>query len=166
MNIAPISLHRSSGAGLGRLAVALLCGSLLLAAGCGTLRPVPAPFDAQAYTPIDYQELLHPEQAGLHDGQMVRVQAYYWQTLAYDPAIASNYLTLPRYPISWYRLRWSALYGSEDMRGYYDLVAMSPEQVDHYKLKRLEPIVIYGEMSRLSPGLYLLVHHIEKIPPS
>jgi len=45
-------------------------------------------------------------------------------------------------------------------------VAMTKEQVDRYKLKRMEPIMIYGEISKLSPGLYLLVHHIEKIPPS
>jgi hypothetical protein len=156
----------TSGAGRGCLAAALICVCLLLAPGCGTLRPVPEPFDAQAYTPIDYQDLLHPDQAGLHDAQKVRVQAYYWQRLTYDPAIVSNYLTLARYPVEWYQLRWSAIYGAEDMHGYYDLVAMTKEQVDRYKLKRMEPIMIYGEISKLSPGLYLLVHHIEKIPPS
>ena len=75
-----------------------------------------------------------------------------------------NYLTLPRYPIRWYRLRWFAIYGSEQMTGYYDLAAMSPEQEEEYKaIKRLDHVLIYGELSPLRPGVFLRVHHIEKI---
>jgi hypothetical protein len=49
------------------------------------------------------------------------------------------------------------------MEGYYDLAALSPEQEKQYKIKRLDPILIYGELSPIKPGLFLRVHHIEKI---
>jgi len=158
-----------SGVRLRSLALALcrvmILGCLWLPGACGTLRSVPAPFTPQDYTPIDYQDLLKSGPAGLHDGQKIRVQAYYWQPLDYDQAIVRNYLTLPRYPSRWYQLRWFATYGAPDLRGYYDLAAMTPAQAESYKLKRLDPITIYGEMTELRPGLYLQVHHIEKIPP-
>jgi hypothetical protein len=144
------------------LKVLLLCGLLGLSA-CGELRPRPAAFDPQVYTPIAYQDLLAPRQAGLHPGQKVRVKAYFWQYLDYDPAMVRNYLTLPRYPIRWYRLQWFATYDTADMTGYYDLAAISPEQAENYKLQRLDPVLLYGELSRLGPGLYLQVFHIEKI---
>jgi hypothetical protein len=116
--------------------VILLCGLLSLSA-CGELRPHPAAFDPQAYTPITYQELLAPGPAGLHAGQQVRVQAYFWQYLDYDPAMVRNYLTLLRYPIRWYQLQWFATYGTPDLTGYFDLAAMTPEQASQYKFKRL-----------------------------
>jgi hypothetical protein len=143
--------------------VGLLAGCLLLAGGCGELRPVPAPIEPQAYKPIDYQALLDPAKAGLQAGELVQVKAYFWQDLYYDPAMVRNYLTLPRYPIRWYTLNWFAIYGSERMKGYYDLAAMSPEQAEMYKLKRMDHILIYGELSPLKPGVFLQVHHIEKI---
>jgi hypothetical protein len=145
-----------------RFLVLILAGCLLVSA-CGTLRPAPEAFESQAYKPIDYQELLHSDRAGLKNGDLVRVKAYFWQYLTYDPAIVPNYLTLPRYPIRWYTLRWFATYGSAKMTGYYDLAALSPEQEKEYKLKRLDHIMIYGELSRLAPGVFLRVHHIEKI---
>jgi hypothetical protein len=142
----------------------LLATGLLLAGACGELRPVPEPIEAQAYKPIEYQDLLHPAQAGLQEGELVRVKAYFWQYLLYDPAMARNYLTLPRYPIRWYKLRWFAVYGSEQMTGYYDLAAINPELAEKYKnIKRLDHILIYGELSPLRPGVYLQVHHLEKI---
>lgn len=142
----------------------LLAGCLLVVSACGELRPVPEPFEAQAYKPIDYQELLDPTPAGLKAGDLVRVRAFFWQYLEYDPAMVRNYLTLPRYPIRWYQLRWCALYGSERMTGYYDLAALSPDQAEKYKnIKRLDPILVYGELSALNPGVFLRVHHIEKI---
>ncbi len=106
----------------------ILAGCLVWLSACGTLGPVPAPIEPQAYRPIDYQELLDPGKAGLKAGDLVQVKAYFWQYLTYDPAMVRNYLTLPRYPIRWYQLRWFALYGSERLKGYYDLAAMSPEQ--------------------------------------
>jgi hypothetical protein len=142
----------------------LLAGCLILANACGELRPVPEGFDAPAYKPIEYQHLQDPAKAGLKDGDLVRVKAYFWQYLTYDPAMVRNYLTLPRYPIRWYRLRWFAIYGSDRMEGYYDLAAMSPEQEEEFqKIKRLDHVLIYGELSPLKPGLFLRVHHIEKI---
>ncbi len=142
---------------------ALLAGCLMLASACGELRPVPAPIEPQAYKSIDYQELLDPAKTGLQAGDLVRVRAYFWQYLDYDPAIIRNYLTLPRYPIRWHNLRWFATFGSEKMTGYYDLAALSPDQAEKYKIKRLDPILIYGELSPLKPGVFLRVHHLEKI---
>jgi hypothetical protein len=141
-----------------------LAGGLLLASACGELQPVPAPIEVEAYKPIEYQDLLHPAQAGLHEGELVRVKAYFWQYLLYDPAMVRNYLTLLRYPIRWYKLRWFAVYGSDQMTGYYDLAALSPDQAEKYKgIKRLDHIQIYGELSPLRPGVYLQVHRLEKI---
>ena len=147
-----------------RLLGLILAGCLVWVCACGELRPVPAPIEPQAYKPIDYQELLDPAKAGLQAGDLIRVKAYFWQYLTYDPAMARNYLTLPRYPIRWFQLRWFAIYDSERMEGYYDLAALSPEQEEKYKaIKRLDPILIYGELSPLRPGVFLRVHHIETI---
>jgi hypothetical protein len=144
------------------LGVCLFCGLLSFCA-CGELRSRPDTFDPQVYTPIEYQDLLAPRQAGLDAGDKIRVKAYFWQYLDYDPAIIRNYLTLPRYPIRWYRLRWFATYRTDDLTGYYDLAAITPEQAEKYQLQRLDPVLLYGELSRLGMGLYLQVHHIEKI---
>ena len=146
----------------GWLGVILLC-SLLGFSACGELRPHPAAFDPQAYTPIAYRDLLAPGPAGLQAGQQVRVQAYFWQYLDYDPAIVRNYLTLFRYPVRWYQLKWFAIYDTADLTGYYDLAAITPEEADRYKLKRLDPVMLYGELARLGQGFYLQVFHIEKI---
>ncbi len=94
----------------------ILAGCLVLVCACGELRPVPE-FEAQAYKAIDYQDLLDPAKAGLQAGDLVRVKAYFWQYLTYDPAMVRNYLTLPRYPVRWFNLRWFATYGSERMDG-------------------------------------------------
>lgn len=145
-----------------RLGVLVLCG-LLGAAGCGRLRPHPATFDPNSYKPITYQDLLAPDEAGLQAGEKVRVKAYFWQYVDYDPAMVRNYLTLLRYPIRWYRLRWFALYRTDDFRGYYDLAAMTPEVAARYKLTRLEPVMLYGEFSQLGTGLFFQVFHVEKL---
>ncbi|MGD0828355.1 MAG: hypothetical protein ABSA09_09780, partial [Desulfobaccales bacterium] len=110
------------------LGFSLALAVCLAASACGELRPAPRSFEAQGYRAIDFQELLNPARAGLKAGDLVRVRAFFWQYLTYDPAIVRNYLTLPRYPVSWYRLRWFAIYASEKMEGYYDLAALSPEQ--------------------------------------
>jgi hypothetical protein len=146
----------------GWLGVILLYGLFGFPA-CGELRPHPAAFDPQAYTPIAYQDLLAPGLPSLHAGQKVRVQAYFWQYLDYDPAIVRNYLTLFRYPIRWYQLRWFSTYDTADLTGYFDLAALTPEQAEQYELKRLDPVMLYGELARLGSGLYLQVFHIEKI---
>ena len=54
-------------------------------------------------------------------------------------------------------------YATADLTGYFDLAALTPEQADRYKLKRLDPVMLYGELTRLGSGLYLQVFHIEKI---
>lgn len=152
---------RASGR-FGWLGVILLY-ALFGCAACGELRPLPAAFDPQVYTPIAYQDLLAPGPAGLQAGQKVRVRAYFWQYLDYDPAMVRNYLTLLRYPVRWYQLRWFATYDTADLTGYYDLAAVTPEQADRYKLKRLDPVMLYGELARLGPGVYLQVFHVEPI---
>ncbi len=146
---------------LSRLAAAI--ASLALLCACGELRPAPATFEPQAYTPIEYQALLNPGPAGLRDGRLVKVKAYFWQFLSYDPAMVPNYLTLARHPAGWLQLRWFALYGSEEMKGYYDLAALDESRLHLYRLKRLEPVMVYGKFCRLTPCYYLHVHHIEKI---
>jgi hypothetical protein len=141
----------------------ILLGLLFGGAACGELRPHPAAFESRDYTPIAYQDLLAPGPTALQAGQKVRVQAYFWQYLDYDPAMVRNYLTLLRYPVKWYQLRWFATYGTADLTGYFDLAAVTPEQADRYKLKRLDPVMLYGELARLGPGFYLQVFHIEPI---
>ena len=162
--------HRATARKAGRYRRALpyllgacLAAGLALLCACGELRPLPPAIEPQGYTAIEYQELLNPRQAGLQAGQMVRVKAYFWQFLEYDPAMVRNYLSLARHPLGWPRLRWFAVYGSEEMKGYYDLAALDASRLDMYKLKRLEPIMLYGEISSLGTGLYLHVHHIEEI---
>jgi hypothetical protein len=140
----------------------ILCGLLGISA-CGQLRPYPDTFDPQAYKPIEYQDLLAPKAAGLNAGDKIRVKAYFWQYVDYDPAMIRNYLTLLRYPIRWYRLQWFAIYRTDDLTGYYDLAAITPELAEKYQLQRLDPIMIYGELSQLGMGLFLQVFHIEKI---
>jgi hypothetical protein len=140
------------GAGLAAF-LAFLCA-------CGELRPHPGGFEPQAYTPLEYQELVNPRQVG----QMVRVKAYFWQQLDYDPAPVRNYLSLARHPLGWSKLRWFALYGSEDLKGYYDLAAMDASRLKLFQPKRLEPILVYGQLSSLGQGCYLHVHHLERAP--
>lgn len=142
---------------------ALLGGAGAIICSCGELRPAPPTFEVQSYAPIEYQDLLNPRPSGLQAGQMVRVKAYFWQFLDYDPAMVRNYLSLARHPLGWPRLKWFALYGSEEMKGYYDLAALDASRLHLFKLTRLEPIMVYGQLSSLAPGYYLHVHHVEPI---
>ncbi len=156
--ITPWSRTRAEG-GL----VALLMGLVWLLAACGQLPPLPAQVELESYAPITYQELLAPGTAKLQAGQKIKVPAYYWEFLTYDPAIVRNYLDMARYPLSWPKLQWFATYGTPDLRGYFDLAALDPSQKKTYGLHRLDHIMIYGELASLGPGLYLRVHHIAKI---
>lgn len=138
--------------------------ALLLAGACGELRPLPPRVDLEAYRPITYQDLLHPDAASLHTGEMIKVPAYFWEFLSYDPAIVRNYLNMLGHPLSWPKLEWFATYGAADMTGYFDLAALDPSQRKAYpKLNRLDRLMIYGELAPLGPGRYLRVHHIDKI---
>jgi hypothetical protein len=141
----------------------LLAGGIILLSACGEVRLLPAVIEPQDYPLIAYEQLLDPGPAGLKAGQKIKVPAYFWEFLSYDPAMVSYYLTLARHPLSWYKLQWFALYGTEDMKGYYDLAALAPDQRKLYSLKRLDHIMVYGELASLGSGLYLHVHHMEKI---
>ena len=143
--------------------LALLAGILLLLAACGQLPPLPAQVEPEGYTPITYQELLAPGAAKLQAGQRIKVPAYFWEFLSYDPAMVRYYLDLLRHPLSWYKLQWFATYGTPDMQGYFDLAALDPSQKKVYRLHRLDHLMIYGELASLGPGFYLRVHHLERI---
>jgi len=144
------------------LAGALLALSLLTW-GCGQVRPLSGTLAPQEYQEITYDQLLHPGAAGLQAGQKVKVPAYFWQFVDYDPDMVRDYLNLARHPLSWSKLKWFALYGSPEMRGYYDRAALDADRVSLYPVRRLEPVMVYGELSALGPGLYLHVYHREKI---
>jgi len=134
----------------------------LVFTGCGTMQPVPAEFNPAAYTPIDFGLLLAPRTPGLHDGQLIRCEAYFWEFLTYDPAPAHYYFNQLRYPTRWGELEWFALYRDADMQGYFDLGAMSAELRREFDPKRLDPLIIYGELVPMGGRrLYLQVHHLE-----
>jgi hypothetical protein len=144
-----------------RLLLVLLFGILPLTA-CGSMKPVPAPFNPADYTPIDFA-LLQRDSSSLHAGQLVRCQAYFWQFLTHDPAPQYYYFNQLRYPFSWGELEWFALYANADMTGYFDRGVMSHPQLLEFNLKRLEPLIIYGELVPLGGSkLYLQVHHLER----
>jgi len=146
----------------------LLAAALFSGASCGELRPLPVSFEAQDYTLISYSQLLDARQGGLVAGQKVRVPAYFWEFLTYDPAIVYNYLTYTQHPLEWHRLRWFATYGTPEMREYFDRAALDKDKVDKDKIKgspikRMDHVMIYGELASLGGGLYLRVHHLDKI---
>jgi hypothetical protein len=148
-------------AGCSRFFLLLVFGILSLTA-CGSIRPVPASFNQADYTPIDF-DLLIRDSSSLHAGDLIRCQAYFWQFLTYDPAPRYYYFNQLRYPFSWGDLEWFALYQDANFQGYYDRGAMTHRQRLEFNLKRLEPIIIYGELVTMGGSkLYLLVHHLER----
>ncbi len=149
-------------AGCSRFFLVLLFGLLSLTA-CGSMRPVPASFNQADYTPIDF-DLLRRDAGSLHPGDLVRCQAYFWQFLTYDPSPGHYVLNHLRHPFSWGDLEWFALYRDVNLQGYFDRGAMSHRQRLDFDPKRLEPIVIYGELVPMGRNrLYLLVHHLERL---
>jgi hypothetical protein len=149
------------GAGVLLAGAALVWG--LLAWGCGRVLPLPASIEPQDYREITYDQLLHPDTGGLKAGDKVKVPAYFWQYVDYDPDMVRDYLNLMRHPLSWPKLKWFALYGSPELKGYYDRAALDKDREKLYPVHRLEPVMVYGQLSPLGPGLYLHVHHLEKI---
>jgi hypothetical protein len=146
---------------LSLLAVLLIAVSL---PNCGRYRSVPAAWDPVAYRLVTVQELKAPRTAGLAAGQKVEVHAYFWEFLIYDPAMVRNYLTLLRHPLAWPQLEWFAVYGTPQMQGYFDRVAMDEEQRRSYALHRLDPVMIFGELASMGGGLlYLRVHRLHKL---
>jgi hypothetical protein len=150
-------------AGRCRFLLLLLFAALLLTA-CGSMKPVPAEFQPAEYTPIDFAQL--PLDTNLHAGELVRVEAYFWQFLTYDPAPKYYYVDQLKYPRRWGQLEWFSLYQKADMQGYYDRAAMSHLQRLQFNPKRLDHLIIYGEMVRMGGStIYLLVHHLERVQP-
>jgi hypothetical protein len=49
------------------------------------------------------------------------------------------------------------------LQGYYDLAAVDAARLELYQPKRLEPILLYGQLASLGPGFYLHVHRLEKV---
>ncbi len=151
-----------SKSGAGIFIGAAVLWSLVLFSGCGGVPPLPAVVEPQDYQPVTVQQL--QEGKGIKAGDKVKVPAYFWQFLEYDPDVVRNYMTLVRHPLAWYPLEWCALYGAPDMKGYFDRVVMETKQREDYKLKRLEHIMVYGEMAQMGAGLlYLRVHRIERL---
>lgn len=147
-----------------RLLACLLILLLGPVGGCGHIRPVPARFNPEEYTPVTIRQLQAPRPAGLSSGQKVRVEGYFWQYLDYDPVLAANYATMVRHPLAWSRLRWAALYQQPQMRGYYDRLALTRRQQQDWPLQRLEPVRVYGRLTPLGFGvLYLQAHHLERL---
>ena len=142
----------------------VLMFAIVILTGCGSIKPVPADFNPADYTPVDLELLLVPQSPSLRAGQLVSFQAFFWEFLSYDPAPQYYYTNYVRYPGSWGDLEWFALYKNADMQGYYDRGAMSYQQRLEFNPKRLEPIIIYGEVVTMGGSkLYLLVHHLERL---
>ena len=149
---------------LSRLLVWLLVLLTGLAWGCGRIRPVPEAFQPEAYTPVTIAQLQAPRKAGLVSGQKVRVEGFFWQYLDYDPNLVANYATMVSRPVAWSRLRWAAMYQQRQMRGYYDRLALTPQQQVDWALRRLEQVRVYGQLAPLGWGvLYLQAHRLERL---
>jgi hypothetical protein len=145
------------------LGLATLLLTMLLC-GCGRYRPVPAVWDPHAYRQITVQDLKAPGRAGLAAGHKIKVPAYFWEFIIYDPAMVRNYMTLLRHPVAWSQLQWFAVYGTPQMQAYFDRVVMDREQRRAYKLNRLDHIMIYGELASMGGGLlYLRVHRLQEL---
>jgi len=139
----------------------LLISSLV--ASCGQMRPVPPQWSAQEYTPIEFEALQAGTTPPLAANQLVQCRAYFWQFLNYDPAPFCYYANQLRYPLSWGSLEWCAVYKTQQMQGYFDKVVMDGSQQREFDLKRLDPIILYGEVVPLGgKQVYLRVHHIAK----
>ena len=142
---------------------ALLWGVLLLASTCGQIRPLPPERPLADYTPLDLAQL-RENALGLRAGQLVQVRGYFWEFLSYDPVPQHYYLNQLRYPATWHQLEWFALYEQAAMRGYFDQAVMSAAQRQQFQPRRLEQLIIYGELVPLSRGrLYLQTHHLERV---
>ncbi len=136
----------------------------LLAPGCGRYRPVPKVWDPQAYRTASVSEVNAPKRAGLSAGDLIKVPAYFWELVIYDPAMVRNYLTMLRHPVTWPQLQWFAVYETPQLQGYFDRMVMDKDQERSFKLSRLDRILVYGELAPLGGGLlYLRVHRLVKL---
>jgi hypothetical protein len=141
---------------------ALLLAVLLC--GCGRYRPAPGVLDPAAYRPVSITDLKTPGQAGLAAGDLVKAPVYFWEFVMYDPAMVRNYLTMLRHPFSWPQLEWFAVYGTPQMRAYFDRIAMDRDQRRSADVKRLDHVMLYGELAPMGGSLlYLRLHRLEKL---
>ncbi|OPX20669.1 MAG: hypothetical protein BZ151_02670 [Desulfobacca sp. 4484_104] len=132
---------------------------------CGQMRPPPPTWVAGDYTPIEFSQL-QSASPDLAAGHKISCRAYFWQFLEYDPAPGYYYFNQLRHPLSWGDLEWFALYGSPDMQNYFDRAAMDEAQQRAYQLRRMDPIILYGELVPLGGRqVYLRVHHIQQDEP-
>jgi hypothetical protein len=141
------------------LAVIIL---LALAGSCSVPPAAPPAFEAQAYRPISFDDLL--TSTGLTPGDKVVVPAYFWEQLSYDPLMVRQYVNLAGHPRPWRQVRWYAFYGSPQMHGYFNRVVMNPDQIKAPGYKRLDHLRLYGEVASLGGrAVYLRVQRLEKI---
>ena len=143
------------------LLLALLPG---LAVSCHRLPPAAEGFNPEDYTPVTIEQLQDPRRAGLLQGRRVSVAGYFWQYLEYDPYMVDRYLAVARHPLVQGPLSWAALYNIPQMQGYYDRLVLTPEMRRDLKLKRLEHVRVYGQLTDLGFGiLYLEAQHVERL---
>ncbi len=139
---------------------------LTLTAGCGRLGQVPPRFLPEEYQEVSLGQLRDHAAARALSGRRVRFQAYFWEYLAYDPAMLSNYALLARHPRSWWNLRWASLYESPRLQGFYDRLAVDVGQQTRLKPRRLTRLLIYGEVLPLGARLtYVRLHRAEELEP-
>jgi hypothetical protein len=137
---------------------------MLLVGGCGRIGRVPADFEARSYQEVSLAQLRDPAAAKRLEGRRVRFPAVFWEFLPYDPAILSNYAMLAGHPLQWWSLKWAAVYETPQMQGSYDRLALDHEQQERLKLKRLAPLLIYGEVAPMGLGLtYVRVHRVDQV---
>lgn len=142
------------------LSILLLTLSVL---ACGQVRPLPSEWNPADYTPIELEHLRRPA-PGLQAGQLVKFHGYFWEFLNYDPVPQHYYLNQLRYPIRWQDLEWFALYEKAALQGYFDRAAMTFKQRSEFHPKRLDPLILYGELVPLGGGrLYFQTHHLEQV---
>lgn len=143
------------------LLVTLLSG---LAAGCRHLPPAPEGFNPEDYKAVTLEQLREPHKAGLAKGQLVSVNAYFWQYLEYDPFMTAQYLAVMRHPLTESQRRWASLYNSPQLQGYYDRLVLTREQRRDLDLKRLEHVRVFGQLTNLGFGIfYLQAHHVDRL---
>lgn len=154
------------GKGQAILAAALVF-TLLGTGGCGRIDRVPAVLEAESYEEVSFSQLRDSREAERLRGRRVKFAAFFWQYLHYDPAILRNYAMLAGHPISWWDLKWASVYETPQMQGFYDRLALDGELQGRLKLKRLDRLLIFGEVAPMGPGLtYVRLHRVEKLEPN
>lgn len=143
----------------------LLGLGLLLLLACGRVGNPPEVFERDSYTAVDPAWLANPGQHSLQAGHRIFFRAYFWEFLSYDPCVRYYYFNQLRYPCRWGALEWFAVYRQPTMTGYFDRLAMTYAQRLAFQPKRLDPVLIYGELLPFGgQRLYLMVHHLEPAP--